>query len=109
MPTIYKVLGQSNPTAATPTSLYTVPASNSAVISTVSATNLTGTGATFRIAVRPGGAALANSHYIAYDTALPPNDSIALTLGITVGNTDVITVQANTSSVSFVAFGTEIY
>ncbi len=109
MPTIYKVLGQSNPTAATPTTLYTVPASNSAVISTISATNLLGTGATFRIAVRPGGETLANSQYIAYDTALPPNDSIALTLGITVSNTDVITVQANTGSVSFVAFGSEIY
>ena len=109
MPTIYKVLGQSNPAAATPTTLYTVPASNSAVISPISATNLVSTGATFRIAVRPAGASLANSQYIAYDTALPSNDSIALTLGITVGNTDVITVQANTGNVSFVAFGTEIY
>ena len=58
--------------------------------------------------VRPDGEALAAKHYLAYDTALPASDSIALTLGITVNATDIITVQAASATVSFNAFGTEV-
>lgn len=65
--------------------------------------------AIFRVAVRPAGIALAAQHYIAYDTPVSGNDAISLTVGMTLGNTDVLTVQANTANVSFVAFGSEIY
>jgi hypothetical protein len=109
MTTKYKVLGQSNPSAATPTTLYTVPAANSAVISTLNICNLSTTGGTFRLAVSPAGATLANSHYLAYDTALGASDSIAITLGMTLDATDVVRVYANTALMNFTAFGTEIY
>ena len=48
-----KVLGQSNPSATTATTLYTVPSAKEAVVSSISIANLTSTDATFRIAVRP--------------------------------------------------------
>ena len=64
MAIVYKVLGQSNPLATAQTTLYTVPASTSAVVSTVTITNLAGTDATFRLSVRPAGETLANKHYI---------------------------------------------
>jgi hypothetical protein len=104
----YKVLGQVNPAAATATTLYTVPASTQTVVSTINVCNQAATAATFRIAVRPAGAALAAVHYQAYDVALPANDSIPLTLGITLAATDVVTVQASTATVSFSAFGSEV-
>ena len=106
MPTTYKVLGQSNPAATTLTSLYTVPANTSAIISTITVASL-GSAATFRIAVRPAGAAIANQHYLAYDTTLAANSTTALTLGITLAATDVVSVYASTTGVSFVAFGQE--
>jgi hypothetical protein len=109
MANVYRILGQSNPAAATLTTLYTVPAANSAVVSTINICNLGTTGAVFRIACRPAGVAIANTHYIVYDTALPASDTISLTLGVTLGNTDVISVLANTASVNFTAFGSEIY
>ena len=109
MPQISKILGQPNPAPSTPTTLYTVPASNSAVISTITVSNLSANAASFRIACRPAGATLANTHYISYDTPLSPNDTIGLTLGITLGNTDVVTVSANTGNVNFSVFGTETY
>lgn len=109
MPTVYKVLGQSNPTATTNTTLYTVPVGNSSVISTITVCNLIGTAANFRIAVRPAGAELSNQHYINYDTQIPANDQLALTMGITLAATDVVTVYANTATVSFSMFGTELY
>ena len=108
MPTNYKVLGQSSPAATTATTLYTVPAATQAVISTIVIANLTTVNATFRISVRPAGAVQTNAMYIAYDITVGGSDSTALTLGITVGATDVITVYGSTSTLSFTAFGSEI-
>jgi len=54
MATTYKVLAQSAPSATTETTLYTVPSSTSAVVSTIAITNQAGTSGTYRIAVRPG-------------------------------------------------------
>jgi len=108
MPTTYKVLGQSNPSATTATTLYTVPAATSAIVSTITICNQAATAATYRVAVRIGGAALAASQYIAYDVSLPANASDTLTLGVTLGAADVITVYASTATMSFAAFGSEI-
>lgn len=108
MATNYKVLGQSNPSATTATTLYTVPAATQAVVSTIVVANLTSTAATFRIAVRVAGASLANSQYIAYDVTVGASDSTALTLGVTLGAADVITVYASTANLTFTAFGSEI-
>ena len=81
MATTYKVLGQLNPSA---------------------------TAGTFRLAIRPAGATLSALHYISYDTSISANDSISLTIGITLATTDVITVYASTGTMSFAAFGSEI-
>jgi hypothetical protein len=108
MPTIYKTLGQSAPSATTNTDLYTVPASTSAVVSTLVIANRVATAATFRIAIRPAGAAIANQHYIAFDVPVGASDSTTLTLGITLAATDVLTVYASTANISFNAFGSEI-
>jgi len=108
MPTSYKVLGQLNPAATTASTLYTVPAATSTVVSTINVCNQNSTSDTFRIAVRPAGESLAAKHYIAFNTVIPGYDSIALTIGVTLAATDVITVYANTGNVSFSAFGSEI-
>jgi len=91
MANFYKVLGQSNPSAITATTLYTVPASRSTVVSTITITNLASTSATFRIAIRQGGAALANAQYVAYASNLAGNNTVALTHGLTPATSDVLT------------------
>ena len=108
MPQTHKVLGQSNPSATTLTTLYTVPSATSAVVSTLSIANLATTRATYRVAVRPAGASAANQHYIAYDVTLLGNDSIMLTLGITLAATDVVSVYASTANAAFSLFGCEL-
>ena len=108
MATTYKVLGQVAPSATTNTTLETVPSATQAVVSTIAVCNRAGTAATYRIAVRPAGATLANEHYIAYDAPLAANDSTFITIGITLGATDVITVYASSANLSFSAFGSEI-
>lgn len=108
MATAYKVLGQSAPAATTDTTLYTVPASTQTVVSTITVCNRGGSTGTFRIAVRPDGAAISNSHYVYYDAELAANTTVAFTIGMTIDASDVITVRASTADFSFSAFGSEI-
>lgn len=108
MATNYKVLGQSAPAATSATTLYAVPASTQAVISTLSVCNRGNSSATFRLSVRPAGAVQADQHYIIYDVLINANETVAFTLGITLEETDVITVYASESTLSFNAFGSEI-
>ena len=107
MATVYKVLGQSNPSATTLTTLYTVPSATSTVASTLSVCNQ-GASTTFRVAVRPAGAAIAASQYLVYDATVNANDALFFTLGITLATTDVVSVYAGTANVSFSLFGSEI-
>ena len=104
----YKVLAQSAPSATTNTDVYTVGASKQATISTVTIANRAASAATYRIAIRVAGSALSNEEYIAYDATVPANDTVALTLGITLGAADVVTVYASTANLSVNIFGAEI-
>ena len=104
MPT-YKVLAQSAPSAAAATTLYT--ASNATIVSTLQVANTGGAADTIRIAVRPAGATLANQHYIAYGVQVPSGSFLTLQGGLTLANTDVITVYSTTGTSSFSAFGLE--
>lgn len=108
MTTTYKILGQSNPSQNTSTTLYTVPAATSAVCSTLVICNQAATAATFRVAVRPAGETLAAKHYLAYDVGIGANDSTTLTIGMSLATTDVVTVYASSSTLSFNLFGSEI-
>jgi len=107
MAVAYKVLGQVIPSATTNTTLYTVPAATSAVCSTLSICNQ-GVSTTVRVAIRPAGATLATSQYIVYDSIVSANDTLFLTLGISLATTDVVTVYAVTANISFSLFGSEI-
>jgi hypothetical protein len=104
----YKVLGQSAPSATTNTDIYTVGAGKQAVVSTITIANRGATSATYRIAIRPLGATIANQHYVAYDIPIAANDTTALTLGFSLQATDVITVYASNTNLSFGVFGSEI-
>lgn len=108
MATTYKVLGQSAPSATTATTLYTVPAATEALVSSVAVCNRSATAATYRISIRPAGAALANQHYLVYDSEVPANDTVIFTIGITLATTDVLEVYASAADLSFQAFGTEM-
>ena len=108
MAATYKVLGQSAPSATTNTDVYTVPSVTSTVVSTITVCNRSAVIVTYRIAVRPAGASIANQHYIAYDVTLAASDTTALTLGITLAATDVVTVYASTANTSVNIFGSEI-
>jgi hypothetical protein len=108
MPTTYKVLGQVNPAATTATTAYTVPSATQAVVSSIVICNQAATAATYRIAVRVAGSALSAEEYIVYGATVPASDSTFMTIGLTLGATDVVTVYASSATLSFNLFGSEI-
>jgi hypothetical protein len=109
MATTYKVLAQNNPSATTETTLYTVPSSTSAVVSTLSICNQAGSSGTYRIAVRPAAdASTTAKHWIVYGATVAASDSIMLTLGVTLATGDVIRVYGSSANMSFAAFGSEL-
>ena len=108
MPTVLKVLGQSAPGATTQTTLYTVPALTSTVCSSIVVANRSATATTFRVAVQPAGAGIANQHYLYYDVTLAGNDTFIATIGITLATTDVVSVYNTLATLSFNLYGQEI-
>ena len=107
MATTVSVLGQSNPSATTLTTLYTCDASSGTVASSIVVCNRSATPTSFRVAVRPAGASISNEHYIYYDVTIAGNDTFIATIGITLANTDVISVYATLATLSFNLFGVE--
>ena len=109
MATTYKVLAQSNPSATTETTLYTVPSATSTVVSTISICNQAAGSATYRIAVRPSGQGTTTAkNYLVYGATVAAADTTFLTLGTTLATGDVITVYASSATLSFSAFGSEL-
>jgi len=103
-----KILGQSIPSAGVLTNIYTVPASTSATISSITICNQGGSPTNFRISVAVGGAADNTKQYIYYDLYLDASDTFIATAGITLAATDVVRVKSNNGNVSFNLFGVEV-
>lgn len=103
-----KVLAQVNPSATTLTDAYTVPGATTAVISTITVANRSGTATTFRISVAVAGAGDDNKQYTHYDFSIAGNYTETITLGISLGAADVVRVYATLATLSFGIFGVEV-
>ena len=105
--TSYKILGSLAPSATTNADLYTVPLSTQAVCSTLTICNR-GAQTTFRVYARPAGASVGAAYAIVYDSVINAGDTIFLSLGITLGASDKVSVYAGTADLSFSLFGAEV-
>jgi len=104
----FKIIAQSNPSAATLTDAYTSPASTSTTISSIVVANRSATGTSFRISVAQAGAADDNKQYLYYDVAIAGNDTFVATIGVTLAATDVLRVYATLATLSFNVFGVQV-
>ena len=102
-----KVLGQLDPSATTTTVLYTVPDMTQTTISSIVAANRTGSAITFRLSVHVAGAGADDKQYLYYDKSVAANDSLAIVIGITLNQTDVLKVYTSAVNMSFNVFGCE--
>ena len=108
MPASYKVLGQSSPAATTVGTAYTVPASTSTIVSSVTVANTSGAARTYRLAVVKSGGTLGAANYLQYDSSLAAAAGTALTLGLTLATGDMVQVYASGTGVAFNIFGVEL-
>lgn len=102
-----KQLGQLAPAAATPGTLYTVPASKEAVASSFTACNYGATTSKIRMRVRIGGVADANQQRRYWDLPIAPNDTFIATIGMTLAAADEVRVESDTGNVAFSLDGDE--
>jgi hypothetical protein len=99
---------QTKPSATTLTTLYTVPATKSTVVSSLTICNVSATPDYFRIAVRPLGATIADEHYIYYNVLIAGYDTFIATVGLTLSTTDIVSVYSTNGTLSFSLFGKEV-
>lgn len=100
------VVKQSAPSATTATDLYTVSNGYTAK-GKIFLCERGAAAATFRIAIRKNGDALATAHYIAYDEALAANEATCTEELDCLDMGDVVTVYASSANLSFTFVGTE--
>lgn len=106
----YKILGNvaGSGNLATYSTLYNTPSLTSAVISTITICNQTGAAITYRLGIASSATDPSSSEFLAYGATVAANDTIALTLGITLQAGKFLRVSTSSSSVSVIAFGTEL-
>lgn len=109
MTTKLKILGQVNPVGNTLTTVYSVPANNTAIVSTITICNTGTANALFSLAIREANTAISTKQYIAFNTTVPSYDTIHLTFGLSMGPTDVLSANVSTPNVAIGVFGSEIY
>lgn len=106
----YKRLGAAagGGTIGTASTLYTCPTATSAVISSITVCNASSTAYTYSIAIHTATSFAAGS-YIVYQATIAANDTVTLTLGLTLDATNkYLLVSSSNAAVNFSAFGVEI-
>ena len=109
MATAYKY-AQIQGTASTGTyaTLYTTPAATEAVISSLVITNQSSSAITVRIGLDATAGTPGDSEWLVYDAAIAGNDTVALTLGVTLDAEKFVRVSSSADTCNFSAFLSEI-
>lgn len=108
MPTAYKVLGQAEYDGTGEDTLYTVPASTQAVCSTLAVCNKASSNQTFDVRIKVNNAADDDKQYLIFEAPVLAKDTLFITIGVTLGAGDVVTVKASSADVTFQLFGSEL-
>jgi hypothetical protein len=109
MATAYKY-SQVQGTASTGTyaTLYEVPSATEAVISSLVITNQSSSAITVRIGLDTTAGTPGDSEWLVYDAAIAGNDTVALTLGVTLDAAKFVRVSSSADTCNFTAFLSEI-
>ena len=109
MATAYKY-AQVQGTASTGTyaTLYTTPASTEAVISSLVITNQASSDVTVRIGLDTTAGTPGSDEWLVYDAVIAGNDTVALTLGVTMEAQKYLRISSSADTCNFSAFLSEI-
>lgn len=90
------------------TTLYTTPSDTQAVISTIAVCNTASSAATYRIGLDDEAGTPGASEWIIYGASVGANDTVFLTVGITLAPQKFVRVSSSANTVTFSAFVSEI-
>jgi hypothetical protein len=109
MPTAYKY-SQVQGTASTGTyaTLYTTPSATQAVISSIVICNQASSDVTVRIGLTTSAGTPTAAQFLVYDAVIAGNDTIALTLGVTMDASKFLRISSSANTCSFSAYLSEI-
>lgn len=104
-----KVLGQISPPSRVLAAVYRVPEDRTAIVSSIVVCNRSRTtDAEFRVSVAIGGTEDAEAQYLYCDVPLDAQDTFVASLGVTLGQGDVVRCYSSTGTLSFSLFGQEV-
>jgi hypothetical protein len=98
---------QGTSSSSTYATLYSTGANATAVISTILVTNTASVAGTYRVAIMDSAGTPAAANWLVYDGVVPGNDAIALTLGITMGQSKFLRISSSANTITFNAFISE--
>lgn len=88
---------------STYTTLFSTGAAETAVVSSIAICNTASATVTYRIGVMGSEGTPSANEWIVYDNTVPGNDTVFLTIGLTLGNTDFIRVSSSANTCAFSA------
>lgn len=88
--------------------LYSTSASVSGVVSTIAICNTAAASATYRIAIMPTEGTPSAEHWIVYGASVPANETVFLTIGLSVPSSRFIRVSSSANTVTFAASISEL-
>ena len=86
--------------------VYNTGAATTAVISSITICNTSASNVLYRIGITSGSAgtpAVASGQFIAYDATVAANDTISISIGIALGNSEYLRCSAASTAINFIA------
>lgn len=94
---------QGTASVGTYATLYSTGASESAIISTIGICNTASTAVTYRVGVSASAGTPTASEWIVYDNTVPANDTVFLTVGLTMQASKFLRISSSASTCAFSA------
>jgi hypothetical protein len=88
--------------------LYNTASATTAVISTIAICNTASAAAAYRIGIMSSAGTPAAANWLVYDANVQANDTVFLTVGLSLGNSQFIRVSSTANTVTFSAYVSEI-
>lgn len=109
MSQLHKLLGRSNPAAATPTTLYTAPSSTTTLVSSLHICNTdVNNSDSVQIMFVPSGGSAGVSNAIIFNLVIPPGNPFIMNTVPVLMTGDFISVRSANGTTCFTASGVEI-
>jgi hypothetical protein len=98
---------QGTSSTSTYATLYSTPTGTVANISTIAICNTASASATYRVAIMESAGTPSAQNWLIYDSVVAANDTVFITIGVSLSSQKFVRVSSSANTVSFSAFVSE--